>query len=147
MTFSDNGKKLLKEVEGFSLTPYKDSGGLWTVGWGHCTGVYKPENVTMDDCERWFNEDAQEAARAVLRSISVPLAQNEFDALVVFVFNIGSTAFSSSGTLSALNRNDRPDFFLRWAQWNKVTKNGVKVFDQGLLNRRIKEMLLFLGVD
>jgi lysozyme len=39
MLYSQSGLQMTEEFEGCSLTSYQDSGGVWTIGWGHTTGV------------------------------------------------------------------------------------------------------------
>lgn len=147
MKLSNEGRALLREVEGFRAEPYLDAAGYWTVGIGHKIGKVKPAGkISEEQIKEWEDEDIEEAAMAVNNSVSVTLTQDQFDALVIFAFNIGASAFSSCGTIQQLNQGNTHEFFFRWIQWNKVTKNGVRIPDEGLVKRRIKEILFFLGI-
>ena len=70
-------------------------------------------------------------------------AQNEFDALVAWVFNLGPSNFSSSTLLQKINIKDWDDVPNQIKRWNKA---GGKVL-QGLIRRREAEALLFEGKE
>ena len=83
--------------------------------------------------------DVALAEKAVNKLVKVPLNQNQFDALVSFVFNIGETQFASSTLLAKLNNQDYqavPSELNRW-----VHGSGKKL--PGLINRRRDEGDLF----
>ena len=126
--------------EGLRLAAYLDTGGVWTIGWGH-TGTAKPGMViTKEQAEELFRKDVKWAEDAVNRYTNVPLTQYQFDALVSFTFNVGANAFRKSTLLRMLNEEDydgAADQFLRW-----VYDNGRRI--QGLVNRRESERRYFL---
>ena len=111
---------LAKGYEGWSAVPYLCPGGKWTIGWGHTQGVtaHTPA-ITEAQGELYLAHDIIEAERIVERAVTVSLNQNEFDALVLFVMNIGpGQAGVKSGLvelktggpstlLRRLNENDR----------------------------------------
>ena len=81
------------------------------------------------------------ATNAINHNVKVPLSQNQFDALVSFVFNIGQSAFIESTLLRVLNEGDYkavPQQLRRW-----IYDNGSVV--QGLINRRQKEIDFWNG--
>ena len=129
--------------EGFRSKAYKDSGGVWTCGYGHTTGV-GPSTICDETLARkWLLEDISIASRSVNRLVNVKLDQEEFNALVDFVYNVGVNAFATSTLLELLNKGDysgAANQFLRW----KFCK-GVVV--AGLLNRRNDEKKLFETPD
>ncbi len=121
------------------LTAYPDTGGVWTIGFGHIRGVKPGDVCTAEKAREWLWLEANEAEAAVGGFVKVPLNQNQYDALVSFVFNIGIQAFADSTMLKLLNQ-DRPELAaLQFPRWNK--DNG-KVVD-GLSNRRAFEKALF----
>lgn len=138
---------LLKEVEGWRDKPYRDSGGKCTIGYGHLIkeGEYCPDRITVDQGEKYLREDITEAERTVNSTVKVPLTQHQFDALVSFTFNIGAGAWAVSDTLKILNNGEHHRMPARMLMWVKVTKNGVKVVEEGLINRRLKEVRLWQG--
>lgn len=135
-------KDVVREFEGLRLEAYLDTGGVWTIGYGH-TGEEVRRGLTIDlaQAETWLTEDLREAEGYVSKLVKVRLTQNQFDALVSFVYNIGGTAFSKSTLLKKLNAGDYEGAANQLLRWNK--DNGKVV--RGLTNRRKKERGLFLG--
>lgn len=92
---SDAGRQLIKGFEGLKLVAYKCEAGIWTIGWGH-TGkvdgrpIVAGMTITKEKAEDLFNEDVINCENGVKSLIKVPLNDNEFGALVSFVFNLGS---------------------------------------------------------
>ena len=118
MKTSEQGLDLLIEREGSRNDAYLDSVGVVTIGCGH-TG---PE-VHMG--LHWSDEEIKEALAkdiaffeaAVNGYVTVPLTQNQFDALVSFTFNVGMSAFHQSTMLKLLNTGNAdqvPAQFDRW---------------------------------
>lgn len=138
---------LLKDVEGWRNKPYKDSGGKCTIGWGHLieAGEFYPDKITLEQGEKYLRDDIAEAERIVRSTVTVPLTQNQFDSLISFTFNIGAGAWAVSDTLKILNNGEHHRMPARMLMWVKVTKNGVKVVEEGLINRRLKEVRLWQG--
>jgi len=139
--------QLIKGLEGWSPTPYKDGGGKCTLGWGHLVeeGEVCPDRISAEQGEQYLADDVADAEFAVRSTVNVPLKQHQFDALVSFLFNVGPTAWAKSDTLKILNAGEYHRVPARLMMWNKITKNGVKVEDEGLINRRLKEVRLWLG--
>lgn len=138
---------LLKEVEGWRDKPYRDSGGKCTIGYGHLIkeGEYCPDRITVDQGEKYLREDIASAEHIVNSTVSVPLKQHQFDALVSFIFNIGAGAWAVSDSLKILNNGEYHRMPARMMMWVKVEKNGVKVVEEGLINRRLKEVRVWQG--
>lgn len=140
MIYSQNGLNFTEQFEGCRTVAYLDQGGTPTIGYGHTSGVSLGDKCTQEQAEKWLLEDVQEAARTVNAVVKVPLDQNQFDALVDFVFNIGSGNFESSTFLRLLNEGDRVGASEQFERWNK---SGGVIRD-GLIKRRIAEENLFL---
>lgn len=83
--------------------------------------------------------------KAVNRLIKVPLTQMQFDALVIFVYNIGATAFVAGTVDDKLNAGNIDAAIATWAQYNKVrnAKTGKLEVDKGIVNRRAAEIKIF----
>ena len=143
MTLSSKGLAFIKQMEGCRLVPYQDQVGVWTVGIGH-TGpdVVQGKEITQEEADRLLERDSARFVNALNRLIAVPLTQNQFDALVSFVFNIGITAFSKSTLRSVINKGDHADVPAQLIRWNKA---GGKV-NSGLSRRRQAESHLYQGV-
>lgn len=137
----ENGKWLIQGFEKLSLVAYKDGGGVWTIGYGHTGPDVNYDMIcTIAQADKWFDQDTETAIAGINRLVKVPLTQNQFDALVSFVYNLGVGAFEKSTLLKVLNAGDyagAADQLLRWDH-----DNGVQV--PGLTRRRKAERELFL---
>ena len=142
MKTSQSGVDLIKSFEGYRNTAYMDSAGIWTVGYGH-TGpdVTAGTKLEHGGAEVVLRKDLAGAEKAVTELVKVPLNQNQFDALVSFVFNLGSGAFAESTLLKRLNAKESPCVVAKeeLPRWNKA---GGKVLS-GLTRRRQMEAELF----
>lgn len=143
MQLSYNGVKLLQQFEGFRDKAYKDSAGIWTIGYGstHVNGVAVAEGdtITREDAEKQMFLDTSWAQTCINQNVEVPLRQVQFDALVCFVYNVGCGAFIKSTLLKLLNMKLYELASNEFLRWNMA---GGKVV-QGLTNRRLKEQELF----
>lgn len=146
MQVSDAGYNLIKKWEALKLTAYKDGGGVWTIGWGATTyesgaAVKAGDKITVARAVQLLNFHAGNAAAAVNSNIKIALAQNQFDALVDFVYNLGAGALAKSDLRVLINTN--PDDFDGIAkQFRRWVYDDGKVV-QGLVNRRESEIALY----
>ncbi len=141
---SDNCYNLIKRFEGCKLTAYPDpgtGGDPWTIGYGHTKDVRPGLSITQAQADAYLVKDAQWAADAVNEKVTVDLSQNQFDALVCFVFNIGGTNFAKSTLLRKLNAGDTLGASLEFLKWNKAGMTELP----GLTKRRAAEQSLFLS--
>lgn len=143
MKTSINGKSKLKSFEGLRLIAYQCSAGIWTIGWGHTSGVKEGDKITAGQAEIFLTGDLVQFENALNKLIRVPVNQNQFDALICLIFNIGITAFTTSTLLKKLNAGDYKGASDQFLQWNKITINGVKKPALGLIQRRQLEKELF----
>jgi lysozyme len=139
LEFSAEGLALLQKLEGYRLRAYPDSGGKLTIGYGHLMLPGEPHKITKEEAARLLRVDVGRTVKAVRDLVKVPLWQSEFDALVIFVFNIGATAFRKSTMLRKLKALDYREASYEFGRW--VFVNGVK--NKGLINRRNAERQLF----
>lgn len=145
MKTSERGVELIKRFEGLELEAYQDIAGVWTIGYGHTGADVKPGmTITEREAEALLRKDLGPREDAVNRLTSVPLNQNEFDALVSFVYNVGADAFRKSTARKRLNRGDRVGAAEALTWWNKATVAGVLREVTGLTRRRAAEKALFL---
>lgn len=138
---SEAGIELIKHFEGLRLMAYSDPVGVWTIGYGHTRTAVAGKTVTEAEAEVLLREDLDRFERCVSQQVTVPLEQNEFDALVSFAFNLGCGALSRSTLLRLLNASDKraaADELNRW-----VHAGGQRL--AGLVRRREAERRLFLG--
>jgi lysozyme len=143
MQLSFNGLETLKRFEGFRSEAYKDTGGVFTIGYGTTTWNEKPvvagQTITEKEAILALQHDVAWAQTAINQLVRVPLTQNMFDALSSFVYNIGADAFSKSTMLKLLNSGDYRGAANQFTRW--VFDNGKQI--AGLVSRRLTEQSLF----
>ncbi|MCB2112610.1 MAG: lysozyme [Parvularculaceae bacterium] len=144
MKISDAGIELIKRFEGLELQSYRDIAGVWTIGYGHTETAGPDQRISESEAEDLLRRDLAARERAVDQLTSKPLNQNEFDALVSFVFNIGAQAFKNSTVRKRLNRGDRLGAADAISWWNKASIEGVLREIPGLIRRRAAERARFL---
>lgn len=161
--FSDKALKktrsYIKNAEGCNLNAYKDTKGIWTIGYGHTGKVDGKEvtagmKITQEKAEELYREDVREHALP-LKDIKIPLSDNEKVALTSFIYNIGGPEFRRSTTYKKLLIGDKKgaaDAMLKYCKETQTKNiNGKpvkqKIFRQGLYNRRVRERNLFLTPD
>lgn len=139
MKTSSKGIEFIKRHEGFRARAYKCPAGVWTIGYGHTRGVNNGDVITKEQGERFLIRDLQTAEREV-NSHGLIINQNQFDALVSFVFNVGVGNFSRSTLLRKLkvNTNDSTISY-EFSRW----KNGGGKVLPGLVKRRKEESELY----
>lgn len=139
MNLGYEGTKLLKFFEGCKLTAYQDSVGVWTIGYGHTKGVLEGMTITQEGAEQLLQTELEEYEGYIEKYVTVPLTQNQFDALVCWVYNLGPTNFKNSTLLKELNSGNYTAAGKEITRWNKA---GGKVL-AGLVRRREAEAKLF----
>jgi lysozyme len=139
MNTSQNGIDLIKHFEGCELYAYKCPAGVWTIGYGHTKDVEPGMQITEDDAHNMLVEELNEYETYVNTLVSVPLNQNQFDALVSWVYNLGGGNLKASTLLKVLNSGDYEGVPAQIMRWNKA---GGKVLE-GLTRRRQAEADLF----
>ena len=92
-TISVAGIALIKRFEGCRLTAYKCSAGVWTIGYGHTSGVHSGQAITQAQADALLRQDLEKFERYVNSTAYVPITaqlnENQFAALVSFAFNCG----------------------------------------------------------
>ena len=134
MKLSPAGAEILILREGLRLKAYRDTKGILTIGVGH-TGPEVVEGlvITKEKAHELFQKDVAWAEDAV-NLVKVPLTQNQFDALVSFVFNIGAGAWKRSTMLKMLNAGDYAGATKQFDRW---------VIPKEITSRRMSEKAQF----
>ena len=143
-TVSTAGINLICSFEGLRLNAYDDGVGVWTIGFG--TTIYpngikvkRGDTCTEAQAKAYMAHDLKKFESAVNSAVTLPINQNQFDALVSLAYNIGTNAFKNSTLVKKLNTGDIRGAAAQFDVWNK---GGGKVM-QGLVNRRAVERKLF----
>ena len=125
----------LKKMEGCKLAAYKDSVGVWTIGYGHTAGVKAGDKITQYQAEQFLKEDLAKFESIAQKTRNVN-TQGKFDAVVDFCYNCGIGNFNSSTLKKYIECGkatwEIQEQFLRW-----VNASGKKL--GGLVSRRIWE--------
>lgn len=162
MKISDNGINMLKRFEGSVKIGarhviYDDKTGRpvnsdkelpagATIGYGHL--IKSDEDFKHGITERQATEilrsDISTAERAIKDNITIPLSQNQYDALVSLAYNIGAKNFANSTVVKYVNDSNYhntkyPTLESAWMAWNKSGGREMA----GLTNRRQQEFNLF----
>ena len=93
MKTSQNGINLIKKFEGVRLNAYKCT-GVWTICYGHTAGVRQGQRITQEKAEELLKNDLIVYENYV-NATKLPLAQNQFDALVCFTYNCGKVSLQT----------------------------------------------------
>ena len=122
----------LKIFEGCKLKSYIDCAGVLTIGYGHTLGVKPNQTITQEQADTLLKGDLLPAEKYV-DSLGVCKTQGQFDALVDFVFNLGSGALTKSTLLKKIKVNaETKEIQSEFGKW--IYAGGKK--QEGLVKRR-----------
>lgn len=146
MQASTNCLNIVKQCEGFRSTPYLCPAGIPTIGYGF-TRYANGTAVTLSDppmmpitADNLLVQLLATYAGYVNQYVSVPLNQNQFDALVDFTYNLGPENLRTSTLLKLLNQGNYAQAANEFGKW---VMGGGQVLP-GLVKRRALEKSLFL---
>ena len=139
---TEAGLDLIKRFEGFSPKIYICPAGYPTIGYGHVVLAHEQDQfaggVTQAEATELLRKDVRIAERAVLRLISVPLTDGQFDALISFTFNLGAGRLQTSTLRRRVNQRDWAAATTELRRW---VYGGGRVLP-GLAARREAEVIL-----
>ena len=162
MRISDRGIAKLKELEGMvkignKHVIYDDKTGKpidinkplprgATIGYGHLIGPGEDftNGITDSIATELLHADIAGAECAVRDNITVSISQNQYDALVMFVYNIGTKNFAKSTVVKYINNPKYhspiyPTLESAWLAWNRT--HGT--VSRGLIKRRQSEWRIY----
>lgn len=144
MKLGAEGKALIERVEGRRAKAYKDTAGKDTIGIGHLIQPHEQWmlTATLSDAQidDLFRSDIAWAEAATARLFPGIKRQNQFDALVSFVFNLGETQVRNGTLDDLINSGAAPETIS--AKWLEYTRSGGRV-TAGLVTRRAAEVMLY----
>ncbi|CAB5079532.1 Endolysin/autolysin [uncultured Caudovirales phage] len=151
MKTGPDGIALIKQFEGLRLKAYPDpgtGGEPWTIGYGTTSSagvgkIAKGMVITKVQAESMLVRSLDAYERGVMKVLSKPPAQHQFDAMVSLAYNIGLGRFVNSTVVKAFNAGDFARAGQAFLLWNKAAG---KVMP-GLTRRRAAERDLFLKPD
>lgn len=141
MKLNASGIDLIKSFESCKLTAYKDIVGVMTIGWGHTgSDVTEGLTITQQQADDFFLSDMSEFEDELLAVLKVDLSDNQYSALLSFLYNLGITRLKRSTLLEKVNAQiftEAADAFLPWDMAGGQVSAGLK-------RRREAERTLFL---
>ena len=139
----EQGIALIKQFEGLRLARYLDAVGKPTIGYGHL--ILPNERFTRPltpaEAEALLRHDLRGAELNLRKLLRVPVTQQQFDALMSFVFNLGAGRLRSSTLLRYLNAGACARAADQFLVWNKAGGKPLA----GLTKRRQAERALFMS--
>lgn len=143
VTAEIKGGKMTREFimafEGCRLTAYPDSGGIYTIGYGHTKGVKRGDKITLEQADKFLDEDIDVARKRI--PIAIPLTEYEFAACISLAFNLTLPSFKK---LMSHLAKDKELFKSKMLLYCKDVRGN---YLAGLLKRRICERMLFENRD
>ena len=123
MKLSDKGRKLLERREGLRLNAYRDTVGIWTIGYGHTSSaglpkVWKGQTITAEQASSIFSRDLSKYETAV-NSVINSATQDQYDAMVSLCYNIGTGGFTKSTVVRQHNLSNFEKAAKAFLLWNK----------------------------
>lgn len=156
---SPSGMNYIKKTEAYRPMKYPDPPGqtsTFSIGFGHklkgqelpqgyvtINGekVYINNGLTRQQATDLFMQDLIPREEEVKKAIKVKITQNQFDALVSFVYNVGH--LQGTSIAKAINSGNIPAVSLAFMEYVRITKNGQKVTFPPLIKRRQQELRIF----
>lgn len=140
------GLQTLKNEEVFVPHKYNDGYGNLTIGYGTLVRNYpelkKVSRISEPKALEYVSRHMKKnVVPEIHDSVKVPITQNQFDALCLFIYNIGETDFRNSSVLKYLNLGNLKKMK---DSWIKYVYSGNKK-SAGLARRRNSELNLFFG--
>lgn len=146
METSEKGVKFIGNEEGCVLHPYLDSVKKPTIGYGSTywedgTPVKMSDRpITMERAAKLFRTTLKRYEGQVNKSITRPVNQNQFDALVSLCYNIGTNGFSGATVVKKVNANPADPAIKTWIEaWRNAGGKPI------LLGRRQREVKLYFS--
>jgi len=136
MKTSNRGIELIKRFEGLRLKAYICSGGVDTIGYGTTilpNGIKVPKGstCTKEQAEMFLKNDLEKFESGVRKLVTVPIKQNQFDALVCFAYNVGLGALGKSTLLKKININPNSEEieseFMKWSFAKHIQLEGLRL--------------------
>lgn len=145
MNVGINGLNLIKASEGFRAKMYLDANDLPTIGYGTLIDTKEEQHLKLETINEsqavdLLKRDCLVFEKSIKKMVQISLNQNQFDALVCLVYNIGPNNFQKSSVLGAINKNSGRDVIEKaWKLWCRGDGRVLK----GLVIRRANEVNLY----
>lgn len=130
------------EQEGFEAMAYKCPAGRWTIGFGHARNVHEGDVITRREAYELLARDLIRTQEELATLIHIDINENQFIALMSFVYNFGLTKCRTYRLFGMINRGETENI-KEW--WPKYCDPKNKKITKGLRDRRMRELNLFFS--
>lgn len=138
MKTSENGISFIESNEGYTPKPKDDNGHpMWGHGHDRRGAEIVPTFISLRDADALLREDLTTHYEPTVNQLAPWANQNQFDALVDFAYNAGTTA------LATMLHHGKDQVEVQILAWVYEHVNGVARINAGLLTRRTKELKLY----
>lgn len=149
---TNKAEDLIKFNEGLRLKAYIDPVGIYTIGWGNIFNytknrpVQKGDTITKAEAQLFFDVHMQGIVNGLKKLLKVNINENQFNALLSWVYNFNLQTLAKSTLLKLLNASKSKELVANeFLKWNKGKVKGKLVVLPGLVTRRKAEADLFLS--
>jgi len=149
---TSKAEDLIKLSEGLRLKAYLDPVGIYTIGWGNIFNftknrpVQKDDTITKAEAQLFFDIHLQGIVNGLKKLLKVNINENQFNALLSWVYNFNLQTLAKSTLLKLLNAGKSKELVANeFLKWNKGKVRGKLVVLPGLVTRRKAEKDLFLS--
>ena len=119
-----------------------------TIGWGRTKGVVMGMTQTQAEADADFAADLSERARFLAKVLGgAATSQNQFDAMISLMYNIGGPNFAGSSVLTNHKAQHYSTAALAFRLWNKQRNKMTGQLEElkGLTRRRLAEAAIYAG--
>jgi len=148
---TSKAENLIKFYEGLRLKAYLDPVNKYTIGWGNIfnytknRAVQKGDTITKAEAQLFFDIHLQGIIAGLKKLLKVNINENQFNALLTWLYNFDLQTLAKSTLLKRLNSGESKELVANeFLRWNKGRVNGKLVVLPGLVTRRRAEADLFL---
>ena len=148
MKTSEDGIALIKSFEGFSADLYPDNGNL-TIGYGTSipaadAGKYQ-DGITETEADKLMREylaNYEKTVNAFIDKHSLQLKQHQFDALISFTYNLGTSWMNNTthtftkAVISGATGNDFLFAITRWCKARELSTTPLALHQRVMAKRK-----------
>jgi lysozyme len=149
---AENLIKFYEESNNVKLKAYLDPVSIYTIGWGNTynytknRAVQKGDTITKAEADLFFNIHIQGIVNGLKKMLKVNINENQFNALLSWVYNFSLPLLATSTLFKLLNSGASKELVANeFLKWNKGRIKGKLVVLPGLVTRRRAEADLFLS--
>ena len=145
---SEQTRDLIKRLEGFSATAYKDAGGH-SIGYGHY--IQKGEEallghtLTDEEGEKLLSKDIESHQVGIKKWLKKPASDLKMAALTSLAYNTGAMSPAVKEVVKLYNEGKDGEAAKAFAKYNRSYNpaSGIKEVNESLVKRRELEKQLF----